>query len=68
MKPEWLKDAERKRSKPPVDTCETCIYFGKFVRRVKHKGERCELHECDIHPKCFNTKHSIKCVDYTKVL
>lgn len=67
LKPDWLKEREKKRNAPAPVTCETCIYFGRFVKWTKHKGkEHCEVRECDIHPKCLNTKYSIRCSDHTK--
>ena len=66
-KPQWLIDNERKRNAPEPDMCHTCIYYGKIVGTTKHRGKtRCDVHECDIHPGCFNTQFSICCADHTK--
>jgi hypothetical protein len=67
-KPQWLKDKEMDAQRVLVepDFCADCIYFGKFVKMTKHKSkEHVEVHECDIHPNCLNTKYSICCDDYT---
>lgn len=68
-KPEWLVEQEKKKHVKAYEPrlCVDCIYFGKFVKFTKHKGkEKCEVHECDIHPGCFNTKFSVCCGDWTK--
>ena len=66
-KPGWMKDNERKKNLPDPDTCLTCIYFGQVVGFTKYKNkERVEVRECDIHPKCLNTKYSIRCEDWIK--
>lgn len=66
-KPQWLIDQEKKKQAPEPRKCCDCIYYGKIVGTTKHKGkERCNVHECDIHPKCFNTRFSICCDDWTK--
>lgn len=67
-KPKWLKDIDNgvERLKVEHKTCKDCEHFnGKFMREIKYKGkERCALWECAIHPKCYNTKHSIRCSDW----
>lgn len=66
-KPEWLKEQERKKNLPLHEPkkCVDCIYFGKFVKMTKHRGKtKCEVHECEIHPGCFNTMFSICCSDW----
>lgn len=67
MKPDWLIKQESKKflaSDGPV-TCETCDHFGKPVKMTKHKGEKwCEVHECAIHPGCYNTRFSLSCSDW----
>lgn len=68
-KPKWLKEIEREKTrvKPPVICCGTCRNFGRFVKYTKYMGkETVEVHECDVHPGCFNTKYSIRCDDYLK--
>ena len=68
-KPQWLKDKEMgaKRLSYDPDLCCECIYYGRIVKHTRHKGkERVEVHECDIHPKCLNTKYSICCEDFTR--
>lgn len=67
-KPQWLIDNEYDAT--PIHNqpklCGNCIYFGKFVKMTKHKDkEKCEVHECDIHPGCMNTKFSVCCDDWT---
>jgi hypothetical protein len=67
-KPQWLKDKEANVQKVTreLDLCVGCIYFGKFVKMGKHRNkEIVEVHECDIHPNCLNTKYSIACDDFT---
>lgn len=67
-KPQWLIDAETKKNKVqrPVDYCIDCIYIGRPFKMTKHKErEWVEVYECDIHPRCFNTKYSICCDDFT---
>lgn len=66
-KPQWLIDAENKKNRVTVepDLCKDCIYYGPVVKFTKHKNkERVEVHACDIHPNCTNTKYSICCEDY----
>lgn len=66
-KPQWLKDREvdLRHIKREPDKCVDCIYYGKFVKYAKHRGsERVGVHECDIHPSCFNTRYSICCADF----
>lgn len=68
-KPQWLKDREQQATRITVDPdlCERCIYYGPLVKFAKHKGvERVEVHACDIHPNCMNTKYSICCDDFTR--
>lgn len=44
-----------------------CKHFGPVVKMVKYKGkEWTELHECAIHPGCFNTKYSIICETFNR--
>lgn len=67
-KPQWLKNYEQHAefvvSIP--DFCTECIYFGRFVKRTKHRGvEWVDVFDCDIHPNCLNTKYSICCEDFT---
>lgn len=66
-KPQWLKDKEaqvQRLSVEPVLCCK-CLYYGPLVKFAKHKGkERVEVHACDIHPNCLNTKYSICCDDF----
>lgn len=67
-KPQWLKDREAQvqRVVRDPDLCTDCIYYGPLVKFSKHKGnERVEVHACDIHPNCENTKYSIACEDFT---
>lgn len=67
-KPQWLKDKEAdvKRLTIEPDYCKDCIYFGRFVKRTRHKGTVwVEVRECDIHPGCVNTEYSICCDDFT---
>lgn len=69
-KPQWLKDRESgaKRETAEPDFCVSCAYYGPAVKNVRHKNkEWVELHECDIHPKCYNTKYSICCDDFDPV-
>jgi hypothetical protein len=66
-KPQWLKDREAnvQRAVREPDLCVGCIYYGKFCKWAKHKNnELVEVHECDIHPNCLNTKYSICCDDF----
>lgn len=66
-KPQWLKDKEAQVRRIVVepDLCVDCIYYGLFVRFTKHKDkERVDVHSCDIHPLCENTKYSICCDDF----
>lgn len=68
-KPQWLKDREAQVQRITVDPelCCECIYYGKFVKYTKYKDkEKVEVHDCDIHPNCLNTKYSICCEDFTK--
>ena len=68
-KPQWLKDRESQAKRITVepDYCRDCIYFGKFVKRTRHKGkELVDVHECDINPGCLNTKYSICCDDFMR--
>lgn len=68
-KPEWLKEVERKKNSiaQEPNKCIDCLYFGRYVKDTKHRGkDRCAVHECDIHPGCFNTEFSICCSDWTK--
>lgn len=68
-KPKWLRDkqAGAKCIERHHDYCNECIYFGPFVKWTRRKGNVItELHECDIHPKCFNTKFAICCDDFTR--
>lgn len=67
-KPSWLVEMERKKAHPKKESplCKDCLYFGKPIKMVKHKGEEwVETHECQIHEGCFNTKFSICCNDWT---
>lgn len=67
-KPQWLIDKENHKLEihRDPDMCCDCLYFGAFVKKTKHKGKDwCEVHECDIHPGCFNTEYSICCDDFT---
>ena len=67
-KPGWLKDKEQQKRRVvrEPDKCGDCIYFGMYVRNVRHRGhELVELRECDLHPNCLNTKYSICCDDFT---
>jgi len=66
-KPQWLIDKEMQATpiRPDPDMCVNCIYYGPLVRYTKHRGvERVEVHACDIHPACENTKYSICCDDF----
>lgn len=66
-KPQWLKDreAQAQRLTAEPELCCDCIYYGPPVGYAKHKGkERVEVHECDIHPNCLNTKYSLRCGDF----
>ena len=66
-KPKWLKDKESgvQRYVRSYDMCENCIYFGSVVGYTRrHDGQRAAVHECDIHPNCLNTEHSICCDDF----
>lgn len=64
-KPEWLVEQEKRKPAKEYLTCATCVYFGKPIRETTYKGkERCVIHECSLHPGCFNTKFSIICDDY----
>lgn len=68
-KPQWLIDKEMQAQRIDVepDHCDECIYYGRFVKMTKHRGrEYTEVHECDIHPGCLNTKYSICCDDMAK--
>lgn len=67
-KPDWLVEAEKKinrlKKAEPV-CCDSCIYFGRFIKMTKHRNDEwTEVHECDIHENCFNTKFSIRCDDW----
>lgn len=66
-KPQWLIDRENenKRTNREPDMCCDCTFFGAFVRETKHKRKDwCEVHECEIHPGCLNTKYSIGCNNF----
>lgn len=66
-KPQWLKDREQQVQRVCVepDYCCSCVYYGPIVKFTKHKGkERVEVHACDVHPNCLNTKYSICCDDF----
>jgi len=68
-KPQWLINREQQATRITIDPdlCVDCIYYGPFVKFTKHKAkERVEVHACDIHPNCFNTKYSICCDDFTR--
>lgn len=64
-KPEWLINTEQNKKRLElVKYCSQCRYFGKVVKQTKHKGkEWVDVHECAIHPGCFNTKYSVCCGD-----
>lgn len=68
-KPQWLKDREAQARRIVVepDLCHECIYYGPFVKYAKYRGkELVEVHSCDIHPNCLNTKYSICCEDFMR--
>lgn len=68
-KPQWLIDREMKAEAITMipNMCKDCIYYGSHVKMTKHRGkEWVDVHECDIHPNCFNTKYSICCEDFTR--
>lgn len=70
MSSKWVKDPKTGSlhlvSEP--DLCRDCIYFGPIVDWTRRKdGTRVEVHECDIHPRCLNTVHSVCCDDWTPV-
>ena len=68
MKPQWLKDIEDGvvHHKRDYNTCGTCIYFGKVIKYVRHRGKNwIQLCECEIHQGCLNTEYSVCCDDYT---
>jgi hypothetical protein len=63
-KPQWLQDIENEK-KIQYEYCFNCIHYGPVIGWTKHKGkEIVEVHECAIHPGCFNTSYSIRCEDY----
>lgn len=67
-KPGWLKDKEAavEHLERKEVLCRGCAYFGPIVDWTRHLGkERTEVHECDVHPKCFNTIYSVCCEDWT---
>ncbi len=60
-----MKNEEDGSRLSSMSLCCTCRYFGKYVRRTKYKGkEWTDIHECDLHPGCLNSYHSIQCSDY----
>lgn len=66
-KPQWLIDKEQgvQRIRTEPNTCGKCKYFGRHIKMIRYKGASWEgLHECDVHPGCFNTKFSICCDDW----
>lgn len=68
-KPQWLIDKEMQARRVSVepDTCDKCIYYGRLVKYSKHRDkEKVEVHECDLHPGCLNTKYSICCDDFMR--
>ena len=68
-KPDWLKDREEAaRIARKANLCCECAYYGDIVDYTRHRdAERVTVHECDIHPKCLNTRFSICCDDWTPV-
>lgn len=63
-KPQWLKNKEQINGRIGK-LCKTCTHYGKMVDQAKYKNkEWVEIHECAIHPKCFNSEYSIQCEDY----
>lgn len=71
-KPQWLKDIDNEVEKPKFEPrrCGDCQHFnGKPIKEVKHKNkERCMLWECAIHPGCLNTKYSVRCSDWKRMV
>lgn len=68
-KPQWLIDKEQhaERQLPDPDRCCDCLYYGPTVKFTKHRsGENVDVHLCDIHVNCFNTKFSICCDDFIR--
>lgn len=65
-KPSWLKENEEwERRLIKLKRCHECSHYGPHVRTSKHKGkESTSVHECALHPGCFNTKYSFACKDF----
>lgn len=65
-KPDWLVEAEEtKKRELNLTLCETCKYYGKPLKKTKHRGkETVIVYACEKHPGCMNTKYSIRCSDY----
>lgn len=50
------------------DLCCDCKHYGRPVKKTKHLGkEKVMVHECDIHPGCYNTMYSIVCDDFVRI-
>lgn len=50
------------------DLCCDCKHYGKPLRWTKHNGkEKVTVHECEIHPGCYNTMYSAKCEDFYRI-
>ena len=71
-KPKWLKDIDNgvEKQKFEPKRCGDCEYFaGSPIKEVKYKGkERVMLWECMKHPDCYNTKYSVRCSDWKRMM